>query len=85
LPTAMSRRPRKTRSLASFEKSYGPEHPNVATSLNNLAELLRDTNRLTEAEPLYRRALASDEKSYGLRASQRRHKPQQPGRAAAGH
>jgi len=39
------------------EASFGPNHPNVATSLNNLAELLRVTNRFTEAEPLYRRAL----------------------------
>src|SRR6266516_2917658 len=37
----------------------------VAKDLNNLAGLLRATNRLTEAEPLYRRALAIDEKSYG--------------------
>ena len=33
--------------------------------LNNLAQLLQDTNRLAEAEPLMRRALAIDEKSYG--------------------
>jgi hypothetical protein len=30
-----------------------------------LAELLRATNRLDEAEPLYRRALAIDEQAYG--------------------
>jgi hypothetical protein len=29
----------------------------VAIGLNNLAALLRDTNRLAEAEPLFRRAL----------------------------
>jgi hypothetical protein len=29
----------------------------VATSLNNLARLLSDTNRKEEAEPLFRRAL----------------------------
>jgi tetratricopeptide (TPR) repeat protein len=39
------------------EKALGPDHPNVATSLNNLAEVLRATNRYAEAEPLYRRAL----------------------------
>ena len=33
--------------------------------LNNLAQLLQATNRLAEAEPLYRRALAIDEKSFG--------------------
>ena len=37
----------------------------MAIRLNNLAELLRATNRLAEAEPLYRRALAIDEKSFG--------------------
>jgi tetratricopeptide (TPR) repeat protein len=53
------------RALAIDEQSYGPDHPEVATDLNNLAELLRDTNRLAEAEPLYRRALAISEQSYG--------------------
>ena len=53
------------RALAIDEKSFGPEHPNVAIRLNNLAQLLQATNRLAEAEPLYRRALAIDEKSYG--------------------
>ena len=45
--------------------SYGPEHPNVARDLNNLAQLLQATNRLAEAEPLMRRALAIEEASYG--------------------
>ena len=53
------------RALAIDEKSFGPEHPDVATRLNNLALLLRATNRLAEAEPLYRRALAIQEKSFG--------------------
>jgi hypothetical protein len=46
------------RALAIGERSLGPDHPKVATDLNNLASLLRATNRLGEAEPLYRRALA---------------------------
>ena len=33
--------------------------------LNNLAQLLQATNRLAEAEPLMRRALAIDEQSFG--------------------
>ena len=37
----------------------------MAIRLNNLALLLQDTNRLAEAEPLMRRALAIDEQSYG--------------------
>ena len=53
------------RALAIYEKSYGPEHPNVSTVLNGLALLLKATKRLAEAEPLMRRALAIDEKSLG--------------------
>ena len=53
------------RALAIDEKSFGPDHPNVASDLNNLALLLQATNRLAEAEPLYRRALAINEKSFG--------------------
>ena len=53
------------RALAIDEASSGPDHPDVATDLNNLAQLLRATNRLGEAEPLMRRALAIDEASYG--------------------
>ena len=37
----------------------------MATGLNNLARLLQDTNRLAEAEPLMRRALAISEASLG--------------------
>ena len=51
--------------LASDEQSLGPEHPNVAIRLSNLASLLQATNRLSEAEPLVRRALAIDEKAHG--------------------
>jgi hypothetical protein len=53
------------RALAITEKSYGPDHPDVAIDLNNLAELLRDTNRLSEAGPLYGRALAIYVKNFG--------------------
>ena len=47
------------------EQRLGSEHPQTATSLNNLAQLLQATNRLTEAEPLMKRALAITEASYG--------------------
>ena len=53
------------RALAIDEQSLGPDHPNVAIRLNNLAQLLKATNRLAEAEPLMRRALAIDEQSLG--------------------
>jgi len=46
------------RALAIDETSFGTEHPDVARDLNNLARLLHATNRLGEAEPLMRRALA---------------------------
>ena len=53
------------RALSIHEKSFGPEHPDVAGNLGNLGLLLQATNRLAEAEPLMRRALAIDEKSFG--------------------
>ena len=43
-----------------MEKALGLEHPNVATSLENYAPLLRATDRTAEAKPLYLAALASD-------------------------
>jgi len=51
--------------LASFERSLGKEHPDVAVLLNNIASVLYATNRMSEAEPLLRRALAIDEKGLG--------------------
>ena len=51
--------------LALTEARSGPNHPQVAIHLNNLAQLLQDTNRLAEAEQLLRRALAIDEATYG--------------------
>jgi tetratricopeptide (TPR) repeat protein len=47
------------------EERLGPSHPSTSIALNNLALLLQATNRLAEAEPLMRRALAIDEASYG--------------------
>ena len=43
----------------------GREHPDVATSLNNLALLYRAQGRFAEAEPLNKRALAIHEKVLG--------------------
>ena len=53
------------RALAIDERSYGPDHPDAAIRLNNLALLLQATNRLDQAESLLRRALAISERSYG--------------------
>ncbi|MFN6139780.1 MAG: tetratricopeptide repeat protein, partial [Planctomycetota bacterium] len=55
----------KRDALAIDELHFGPDSPEVAVRLNNLAQTLQDTNRLSEAEPLIRRALAIDEQSYG--------------------
>ena len=57
--------PLNVRALALAEARFGPDHPEVATHLNNLAHLLWTTNRLAAAEPLLRRALAIREKSFG--------------------
>jgi tetratricopeptide (TPR) repeat protein len=53
------------RALTVTEINLGPDHPEVASPLNNLGSLLRATNRPAEAEPLMRRALAIAEKSFG--------------------
>ncbi|MEH2203097.1 MAG: tetratricopeptide repeat protein [Nostoc sp.] len=39
------------------ENRLGSEHPDIATSLNNLAALHKSTGRYSEAEPLYKQAL----------------------------
>jgi tetratricopeptide (TPR) repeat protein len=53
------------RALAISEKALGPDHPEVAESLNNLAELYGAQGRYADAEPLYKRALAIREKALG--------------------
>ena len=51
--------------LAIFKKAFGPEHLDVALSLNNLAELYSSSGDYAKAEPLYLRALAIHEKALG--------------------
>jgi len=53
------------KALEVAEKAGGPNHPDVATSLNNLAEMYRTQGRYAQAEPLYKRALAIYEKALG--------------------
>jgi uncharacterized protein YoaH (UPF0181 family) len=57
--------PMMRRALAIDEQSLGPDHPNVARNLHNLAVLLQATNRLADAKPLGRRALKIWAKSLG--------------------
>ena len=57
--------PLAQRALTIWEKGLGPDHPNVATALNNLAELYRFQGRYADADPLYKRALAMREKTLG--------------------
>ena len=47
------------------KKALGPDHPDVAKILNNLAELYRAQGRYEEAEPLYERSRAIAEKALG--------------------
>jgi len=47
------------------ERTVGPDHPNVATSLNNLAALYQAQGQYAQAEPLYKRSLAIREKALG--------------------
>jgi tetratricopeptide (TPR) repeat protein len=54
----------------------GPQHPDTATSLNNLAGLYRAQGKYAEAEPLYLRALEIREQQLG---------PQHPDTATSLH
>ncbi len=47
------------------EQNVGPDHPDVAQSLNNLALLYDIQGDYAKAEPLYKRSLAISEKALG--------------------
>ena len=53
------------RALGIFEKTYGPEHYEVAANLHGLGVVLAVRGALQEAEEHYRRALAIQEKLLG--------------------
>jgi tetratricopeptide (TPR) repeat protein len=57
--------PLMRRAVAVAEAGFGRQHLRVATALNNLAQLLQDTQRLDEAETCMRRALTIDEARLG--------------------
>ena len=46
-----------TRALVIREKGLGPEHPDTASTLNNLAVLYHDQGKYEEAESLHQRTL----------------------------
>ena len=51
--------------VAIYEKSLGPEHPDTAQSLNNLASLYQRMGDYARAEPLFHRSLKIREKVLG--------------------
>jgi tetratricopeptide (TPR) repeat protein len=66
------------RSLAILEKALGPDHPNVATALNNLALLYKNQGRYADAEPLYKAIAGDPGESARSRPSRRRDGAEQP-------
>ena len=48
-----------------WERALGPEHPDVAVSLANLAEVYAAQRKYAQAEPLFVRSLAIVEKLCG--------------------
>jgi tetratricopeptide (TPR) repeat protein len=48
-----------------LEKALGPNHPDVAKNLNNLAEVYDAQGQYAQAEPLYKRSLGILEKTLG--------------------
>jgi len=63
------------RVLAIVEKTFGPDHPYVAQSLNYLALLYDELGDYAKAEPLYKRSLAISEKTLGPEIIQRLQTP----------
>lgn len=49
--------PQLRAALETRQRSFGVNHPDVATSMNNLAQLLVEQGKIAEAEQLYRKAL----------------------------
>jgi CHAT domain-containing protein/Tfp pilus assembly protein PilF len=58
-------RPAAERALELREKALGPESPDIAQSLNNLALIYRLKGDYAKAEPMFQRALDIYEKAFG--------------------
>ena len=69
------------RSLAIGEKALGPEHLQVAASLNSLAKLHQEQGADGQAEPLVQEVTGDRGEGCGTGASRRGHEPQQLGGA----
>ena len=70
------------RALAIREKALGPEHPDVATSLNNLAGLYVEPRSIREGRAPLPAGAGDPGKGPGPGAPRRGHQPQQPGGAS---
>ncbi|MHC5727684.1 MAG: tetratricopeptide repeat protein, partial [Nostoc sp.] len=57
--------PWREQCLSAARERFGDEHPDVATSLNNLAALYDSQGRYSDAEPLYIKALAITKRLLG--------------------
>jgi Tfp pilus assembly protein PilF len=44
--------------VATFEKTLGPDHPDLADILNNLAAFYKDQGRTADAQQLFKRSAA---------------------------
>ena len=53
------------RALAIAEAAYGPDHPQVAVTLNNLGNVQEELDELPAARTILERALAIAEAAYG--------------------
>jgi len=53
------------KALEIADSAVGPDHPNVADSLNNLGLIYHAQGEYAQAEPLYKRALAMAERAVG--------------------
>ena len=77
-------RPLFERALAIREKVLGPEHPDTATSLNNLASLLQAQGDLAGGAAALRARAGDLREGARPRASRDRREPQQPRQPASG-
>lgn len=65
LATYVAARPLLERALSIGERALGPDHPDIARSLNNFGYLLQEQGDFASARPHYERALAIREKVLG--------------------